>query len=46
MRAFMSYQSGDREIAARVAAILGEFECSTFMAHENIEVSVSGVSKS
>lgn len=39
MRAFLSYQTADREIAARVAAILEEFECAAFMAHENIEVS-------
>lgn len=39
MRAFMSYQTADKEIAARVAAILEEFECSAFMAHEHIEVS-------
>lgn len=39
MRAFMSYQTGDKEIAARVAAILEEFGCSAFMAHEHIEVS-------
>lgn len=39
MRAFMSYQTSDKEIAARVAAILREFECTAFMAHEDIEVS-------
>src|SRR5947209_19740129 len=39
MRAFMSYQTADKEIAARVAAILEEFECTAFMAHEHIEVS-------
>jgi TIR domain len=39
MRAFMSYQTADREIAARVANILTEFECTAFMAHEHIEVS-------
>jgi hypothetical protein len=39
MRAFMSYQTADKEIAARVAAILKEFECTAFMAHEHIEVS-------
>ena len=39
MRAFMSYQTADREIAGRVAALLTGFECTAFMAHENIEVS-------
>ena len=39
MRAFMSYQAADKEIAARVAAILESFECTAFMAHEHIEVS-------
>lgn len=39
MRAFMSYQTADKEIAARVAAILEEFECTAFLAHEDIEVS-------
>jgi hypothetical protein len=39
MRAFMSYQTADKEIAARVAAILQEFDCTAFMAHEHIEVS-------
>lgn len=39
MRAFMSYQTADKEIAARVTAILEEFECTAFMAHEHIEVS-------
>lgn len=35
----MSYQTADREVAARVAAILVELECTAFMAHEHIEVS-------
>ncbi|MEX2164511.1 MAG: toll/interleukin-1 receptor domain-containing protein [Sulfuricaulis sp.] len=35
----MSYQTADKEVAARVAAVLQEFECSAFMAHEHIEVS-------
>jgi hypothetical protein len=35
----MSYQTSDKEIAGRVTAVLRHFECSTFMAHENIEVS-------
>jgi hypothetical protein len=39
MRAFLSYQTADREVAARVAAVLQEFDCSAFMAHEHIEVS-------
>ncbi|HTT85126.1 MAG TPA: toll/interleukin-1 receptor domain-containing protein [Rhizomicrobium sp.] len=39
MRAFMSYQTADKEIAARVAAIIQEFDCTAFMAHEHIEVS-------
>jgi hypothetical protein len=39
MRAFMSYQTADKEIAARVAAILEKFGCTAFMAHEHIEVS-------
>jgi hypothetical protein len=39
MRAFMSYQTSDKEIAGRVTAVLQHFECSTFMAHEDIEVS-------
>jgi hypothetical protein len=38
MRAFMSYQTEDKQIATRVATILKEFECSAFMAHEDIEV--------
>jgi hypothetical protein len=39
MRAFMSYQTVDKQVAARVAAILREFDCTAFMAHEDIEVS-------
>jgi len=39
MRAFLSYQTNDREVAARVAAVLGEFGCGAFLAHEHIEVS-------
>jgi hypothetical protein len=39
MRAFMSYQTVDKEAAARVAGVLTEFDCTAFMAHEHIEVS-------
>lgn len=39
MRAFLSYQTADREVAARVGAVLTEFEYTAFMAHEHIEVS-------
>lgn len=39
MRAFLSYQTTDKEVAARVAALLAEFDCTAFMAHEHIEVS-------
>jgi hypothetical protein len=39
MLAFMSYQTEDKEIAARVAGILAQFDCTAFMAHEHIEVS-------
>jgi hypothetical protein len=35
----MSYQTADREIAARVATILVELGCTAFMAHEHVEVS-------
>src|SRR2546421_13004860 len=39
MRAFMSYQTADREVAARVAGLLTPFDIAAFMAHEHIEVS-------
>jgi TIR domain-containing protein len=39
MLSFMSYQTADREIAARVAALLKQFGCGAFMAHDDIEVS-------
>jgi hypothetical protein len=39
MRAFMSYQTVDKEAAARVAGVLTEFDCTAFMAHDHIEVS-------
>ena len=40
MRAFMSYQTEDKLIAAGVAELLGTLGCSALMAHENIQVSV------
>jgi hypothetical protein len=40
MHAFMSYQTDEREIAARVSELLSELGISSFMAHEHIEVSV------
>jgi len=40
MHAFMSYQTDDRTIAARVSDLLSEFGITSFMAHEHIEVSV------
>jgi TIR domain len=39
MRAFLSYQTEDRLIAAEIARALGGFNVSCFMAHEHIEVS-------
>jgi hypothetical protein len=39
MRPFMSYQTVDKEAAARVAGVLTEFDCTAFMAHEDIDVS-------
>ena len=39
MRAFLSYQTADKLIAARVAELLGQLGCTTFMAHEDIQVS-------
>lgn len=39
MRAFMSYQTADKLVAARIAALLAKMGCTAFMAHENIEVS-------
>ena len=39
MRAFMSYQTADKLVAARIAAFLDKMGCTAFMAHENIEVS-------
>jgi hypothetical protein len=39
MRAFMSYQTVDKEAAARVARVMTEFDCTAFMAHDHIEVS-------
>jgi hypothetical protein len=40
MHAFMSYQTDDRAIAARVSDLLGKVGITSFMAHEHIEVSV------
>src|SRR5882762_2292823 len=40
MLAFMSYQTDDRAIAARVSDLLGKIEIRSFMAHQDIEVSV------
>jgi hypothetical protein len=39
MRAFISYQTSDKLIAARVSELLGELGCTAFMAHEHIQVS-------
>jgi TIR domain len=39
MRAFMSYQTADKLIAARVSELLGKLGCTAFMAHEDILVS-------
>jgi TIR domain len=39
MRAFMSYQTVDKQAAARVAGALTEFDYTAFMAHDHIEVS-------
>jgi len=39
MRAFMSYQTDDRFIAARVSDLLAKLNVTSFMAHEHIEVS-------
>jgi hypothetical protein len=40
MRAFLSYQTDERAIAARVSDLLVKINITTFMAHEHIEVSV------
>jgi TIR domain len=40
MLAFMSYQNVDKEVAARVAALLETLSVESFMAHEHIEVSL------
>jgi len=40
MHAFMSYQTDDRAIAAKVSDLLGKIGITSFMAHEHIEVSV------
>jgi len=39
MHAFMSYQTDDRAIAARVSSLLGKLAITSFMAHEDIDVS-------
>lgn len=39
MRAFLSYQTADKAIAARVATLLTSMDVDAFMAHEDIEVS-------
>jgi hypothetical protein len=39
MHAFMSYQTDERAIAARVSELLSKFGITSFMAHEHIEVS-------
>src|ERR1019366_5615248 len=39
MRAFISYQTADKLIAARVSGLLEELGCIAFMAHEHIQVS-------
>jgi hypothetical protein len=39
MRAFLSYQTADKLIAARVAGLLSKLKCTAFMAHEDIQVS-------
>ena len=39
MRAFMSYQTADKLIAANIAELLAEVGCTAFMAHEHIQVS-------
>jgi TIR domain len=40
MHAFLSYQTDERAIAARVSDLLSKFGITSFMAHEHIEVSV------
>ncbi len=39
MRAFLSYHTEAKLVAAPVADLLGKLRCATFMAHEDIEVS-------
>ena len=39
MLVFMSYQTADKLIAARIAALLARLGYPAFMAHEDIEVS-------
>jgi len=39
MRAFLSYQNEDREVAGRVARLLDSIGVASFMAHEDINVS-------
>jgi TIR domain len=39
MRAFLSYQTADKLVAARIAELLNKLGCTSFMAHENIQVS-------
>jgi hypothetical protein len=39
MKAFMSYQTADKAVAARVAALLKSMSVDAFMAHEDIDVS-------
>src|SRR3982074_3514152 len=40
MLAFLSYQTEQRDVAARVASLLESIGVQLFMAHEHIEVSV------
>jgi TIR domain len=39
MHAFLSYQTADRHVAAKVRDILTAFGVTSFMAHDDIEVS-------
>jgi hypothetical protein len=39
MRAFMSYQTDERAVAALVSNLMADIEVTSFMAHEHIEVS-------
>jgi hypothetical protein len=39
MYAFLSYQSADKEVAAKIKAILSRLGVESFLAHEDINVS-------